>query len=187
MRCLFLLLVFIQLNHAWGQRCVYIQTGRPFSLERNNAFRTIGKEVNLTFTYDGGDVYNEQIHGSIEYYNDSIIKVVQTMHPNFTLDQLFQKVQDEEKTQEKIGELVRSSLAYKGWKDPQQSSSRLLYNRNNNGRSYTVFRIYQVTSSDGNNWKVAQVFVCSLKNNRVREIQVKSTQLPFTFPINGIF
>jgi hypothetical protein len=187
MRWLFLIALFIQLNHSWSQHFVYIQTGRPYTLARNNAFKTIGKDVNLTFTYDGGDVYNEQIHGSIEQYNDSIIKVVQAFYPDFTLDQLFQLVQDEETKQDKIGELVRATQGYKGWKHPQQSSSQLLYNRNKNGRSYTVFRIYQATSNGGNNWLVAQAFVYSLKNNRVREIQVKSTKLPFTFPINGIF
>ena len=171
---------------VYAQPFIYLQTGRPNSLERNNAFRSVGKDYDLIFAYEGGDVYDEKIHGTIDHYNDSILLLAQIKHPQLTFDRILQFVDDESRNQEKASALVQSSFDYKGWKSTQQSTDKLLFSRKRNSLHYAVYRIYQENSTQGISWKVAQVFRCNLRNNRVKQKQQVSADLPFTFPVNGI-
>jgi hypothetical protein len=186
MRSSLVLLFTWCLFRVFAQEYVYIQTGRPHSLERNNAFRTVGKTWGMGFTYQGGDVYDEAVHGSIESYNSSIIKKVQAKHPEVTLETIQAEVNLEVNRQEELESLIQSSLSFKTWKHKEMGSTLLLFDRQRGKKMYLIYRIYPVYKENGQHYELGQVYQCNLKNKRVRLLKVTSTALPFGFPENGI-
>lgn len=186
MRCSLVLLFTWSLFRVFSQEYVYIQTGRPLPLERNNAFRTVGKTWGIVFTYQGGDVYDEAVHGSIESYNNSVLKQVQVTHPEVTLEKLQEEVDFEINRQVELTSLVQSSLLFKTWKHKEMASTLLLFDRQRGKKMYFVYRIYPVYQENGQHYELGQVYKCNLKNKHVRLLNVKSTALPFGFPENGI-
>ena len=171
---------------VFSQEYKYIQTGRPHPLERNNAFRTVGKTWGMTFSYQGGDVYNEAVHGSIESYNNSVLKLVQEKYPEVTLETIQAEVNLEVIRQEELKSLIQSSLSFKTWNYKEMASTLLLFDRQRGKKMYLIYRIYPVYNENGQHYELGQVYRCNLKNKRVRLLKVTSTALPFGFPENGI-
>jgi hypothetical protein len=186
MRSSLVLLFTWCLFRVFAQEYVYIQTGRPHSLERNNAFRTVGKTWGMAYTYQGGDVYDEAVHGSIESYNSSILKKVQAKHPEVTLERIQTEVDLEVKQQEELTSLIQSSLFFKTWKHKEMASTLLLFDRQRGKKMYLIYRIYPVYKENGHHYELGQVYKCNLKTKQVRLLNVKTTTLPFVFPENGI-
>jgi len=58
--------------HFFCRAQQYYLTGRPYSLERNNAIIEVGKRWGLTIQYAGGDVYDEIGLDSINRINDQV-------------------------------------------------------------------------------------------------------------------
>lgn len=168
-----------------AQEMVYLQTGRPFPLERNNAFRSVGKPIGMAFKYDGGDIYNESVHGSIDSYNAQILKSIQQKHPLVTIDFILKKVDDEVVKQKELKVLIETTIDYRTWKHKEMTVSLLLYDPVKKN-VYNIYRIYPIYSENGQHYKVGQVFRCNVKRKKVRNIKLSSDQLPFTFPENGI-
>ena len=168
-----------------AQEMVYLQTGRPFPLEQNNAFRSVGKPLGIAFKYDGGDVYNESVHGSIDAYNAEILKTVRRQNPQVTFDWILKEVEKEIKQQQELKVLVENAIDYRTWKHKEMNSSFLLYEPFKKN-VYNVYRIYPVRTENGQYYKVGQVFRCNVKRKKVRNIKLSSDQLPFIFPENGI-
>lgn len=166
----------------------YYLMGRPFSIERNNALRTIGKENKINFEFAGNDLI--ELKG-IEYfvdYNDSISKLISTskLGENW-LDNLFSKTDEEEKRQNEAREIVKGTKHYETWShnlfEPIILIKKLHARKN---VKYTVYVVGQLKEDEHRKFNTHLIF---RYNKNKKKIMIKSQKirpLPFTLPQNGL-
>ena len=148
----------------------YYLTGRPYTLERNNAIIEVGKRWGLTIEFVGGDVYDETGVDSINRINDRAAKL---KGENWTA--LFYEEVDQ---LEGLHNEIRKAFS--------QSSMSL------GGGSILVTSIkrkmYHVTLIDINNQGTSTckgMYRCRVKRRMAFRLE-KTCQIPYAIPQNGL-
>lgn len=179
------------LNYAQTKYTYYL-TGRPFSVERNNAIRTVGLEWNILFTYAGNDVVETQGLESINKNNDSVSALVgtETKLGEEWLNTFYAQVDEEEKIQNKIRKEIKEQAHYKEM-DRKMVETFLFFTKEKKW-FHSLYTVYIVgLSRDQIVMTYASHGSFSVKVKKKKQIinlldSSKGT-LPFTLPQNGIF
>jgi hypothetical protein len=186
------LLVFICLlgfSGSYHAQFTYYLMGRPFSVERNNALLTVGKEWNIQIDYAGQDKI--ELNG-LEYFNkhnDSVSKLIgtKTKLGDEWLNSFYAEVDQEELEQNKIRTLIKEESSYKTTSGLLFQTFLLMEKRKCKKKSiYAIYLAGQLKSDESRIFYTHIIYKYNTRKQRLVKTRPSQTKLPFVLPQNGI-
>jgi len=162
--------------------------GRPMSIERNNAFITVGIEHDINFEYACND--DIEIHG-IEYfvnYNDSISKLIadNKLGDNW-LNDLYVETDLEEVRQNNVREIVKGTKYFETYSVDLFEPIILLKKRKaKKNEKYLVYVVGQLKEDETRKFNTHLIFKYNKKKKKIILKSHKVKPLPFVLPQNGV-
>ena len=174
----YLYLIFFLVAHVVGFTQTYYLTGRPFSLERNNAIKEVGKLSGIDVTYAGGDVVETYGLDSLNRIIYAQYALIQLKKGPEWLGDFYKQVDEVEAIHNDIRQFVlNSQYIPRG----DYSERKLIIARINN-RKYRVV-VVEVASSE----RVTCFSECLVRwSKRKKLTPQKGCSVPYQFPENGI-
>lgn len=170
--------IFFLVAHVVGFTQTYYLTGRPFSLERNNAIKEVGKQWGIDVTYAGGDVLETYGLDSLNRIIDAQYALIQLKKGPEWLGDFYKKVDEREAIHNDIRQFVLNSQYIPRGDYPER---KLIIARINN-RKYRVV-VVEVASSE----RVTCFSECLVRwSKRKKLTPQKGCSVPYQFPENGI-
>lgn len=167
----------------------YYLTGRPFSVERNNAIRTVGSGWKITFEYAGNDVIEMNGFDKIQAHNDSVSKLIgtATKHGEEWINVFYSEVDAEEAQQQTIRSLVKNDRHYAEI-EARLIETFLLMERKDGifGTKYFIYAVGQNRDDDKRTFISNAVYRVKLKKKKLKCLDTARAKLPFTLSQNGI-
>jgi hypothetical protein len=174
----------------FGQnQSIYYLTGRPYTIERNNAILTTGKIWNIDFVYAGNDVIEMNGFDKIQSHNDSVNKLIgsNTKHGEDWLNIFYSEVDREEAQQQQIRSWVKEDQQYAEIEFKLLETFLLMKRKDGIfGTKYFIYVVGQIKSDTKNVFATHAVYRAKIKNKKLKLISTESEKLPFILPQNGI-
>lgn len=177
---------FLLFTCAFSQ--LYYLTGRPYSIERNNAIIETGIKWGIEFQYVGSDVIDEFGVDEINGHNDSVSKLIQNKRgiENDWMTVFYTQVDQVESFQNNIRAQIKTLESFKQIELNHQEIFVLIHKNKPSGKwhSCIVFEVMYHESKP--NVKCIKSICYNERRNQFKVKKTISCNLPYEIPQNGV-
>lgn len=190
MKIVLTILSFVLVFSAGAQmKYTYYLTGRPFSVERNNAILTVGSNWKIDFVYAGNDVIEMNGFEKIQTHNDSVSKLIgtTTQHGEEWFNIFYSEVDTEEAQQQKMRTWIKDDLHFAEI-EAKLIETFILFHQKKGlfGIRYQAFLVGQEKTDLTRTFATHAVYKVKVKKKKLKCTDTSIGKLPFTLPQNGI-